>query len=324
VRRRTTGRRLIRLDETRRIRLTLTAGVLAAVITLTGCHPGRSTTTPATTRLDDDVITVGSFDFDESSVVAEVYSQGLEVAGYKVHRAYRLGPREFVGPALSAGLIEFVPEYAGTAAEFHSLGRAEPTGDAERAHAELVQAIAGTHLVALAAAPAQDANAFVVTAETSGRLNLHRLSDLTNAAAHLRFGGPPECATRPLCLIGLAQTYGVNFAEVLTLDSSGPLTVRALTNGHVDVALMFTTDPAIARDHLVELVDDRRLQPAENITPLLRREIIDRWGQAVVATIDAVSSRLTTAAVRELNNSARSEGADVADIAATWWSRVRS
>jgi osmoprotectant transport system substrate-binding protein len=291
---------------------------------LTACSNGGGSAAPAASRLDDDIITVGSFDFAESVVVAEVYSQGLEAAGYRVRREFRLGPREFVGPALSVGLVEFLPEYAGTAAEFYSLGRAKPTDDTAVTHTELERAVGAQRVVALAAAPAEDANTFVVSKPTAARLHLKTLSDLTAVAGQLKFGGPPECPKRPLCLAGLADTYGVKFGTVVTLDAGGPLTREALKDGLVDVALMFTTDPAIVDDGLVELDDDRGLQPAESITPLVRTEVVDHLGPAVVAVINAVSARLTTAAIRDLNGAAGQAGADVAAVAAAWWAGVRS
>jgi osmoprotectant transport system substrate-binding protein len=300
----------------------LVAAVTLAVL-LVACS-GSEPIASSGAQLDDDVITVGSFDFAESIVVAEVYSQGLEAAGYKVRRAFDLGPREFVGPALSAGLVEFVPEYAGTASEFYSLEDAKPSDDAGATHGELTRAVGGQGLVALAAAPAQDANTFVVSAATASRLHLKTLSDLHAVAPQLTFGGPPECPTRPLCLKGLADVYGVKFREVVTLDAGGPLTRDALREGLVDVALMFTTDPTIAADGLVELVDDRGLEPAENITPLVRAEIVARWGTDLVAVIDSISARLTTTAVRDLNAAARAENADVAAIASAWWTAVQS
>jgi osmoprotectant transport system substrate-binding protein len=289
----------------------------------TACGGHRSSVSPVS-RLNDDVITVGSFDFAESVVVAEVYSQGLEAAGYKVRREFNLGPREFVGPALSAGLVEFVPEYAGTAAEFYSLTRANPTDDVASTHAELVRAIDAHRIVALASAPAQDANTFVVSKATATRLHLEKLSDLQAVAGQLTFGGPAECPTRPLCLVGLTDTYGVKFRDVLTLDAGGPLTREALREGVVDVALMFTTDPTIVDEGLVELADDRGLQPAESITPLVRTEIVDRWGTDIVAVIDAVSAKLSTAAVRDLNAAVRAVDVDVATVASAWWSEVNS
>jgi osmoprotectant transport system substrate-binding protein len=306
-------------------RNTVLAAALAAlavtlVVACTAAAMGSSSA--RTTTLTDDAITVGSFDFTESIVLAEVYSQGLEAAGYDVHRAFGLGPREFAGPALASGLIEFLPEYAGTAAEFNSLGRAEPTEDATTTHAELERAMSGGPVVTLAGAPAQNANTFVVTATTARRLHLTALSDLTAASGQLTFGGPAECVERPLCLAGLKSVYGLSFADFLPLDVGGPMTVQALRDGLVDVALMFTTDPTIALEGLVELADDRGLQPAENITPLVRREVVDRWGTNIVDVIDAVSARLTTQAVRELNLEARRPGAVIADVVATWWSEV--
>ncbi len=295
------------------------------VVFLTACSAAREAASPSTAeQLHDDVITVGSFDFGESVLLAEVYSQGLEAAGYDVRRAFQLGPREFVGPALAAGLIELVPEYAGTAAEFYSLGRADPRDDDAVTHAELVEAVGGRPVSVLAAAPGQDANTFVVTQATADRLGVRTLSDLRPLAGQLRFGGPPECPTRRLCLAGLDDTYGLKFATFVTLDAGGPLTHDALRAGLVDVALLLTTDPLITQDELVELADDRGLQPAESITPLVRTELIDRFGPGLVGTIDAISARLSTVAIRELNGAAGHAGSDVSTVVADWWSKVGS
>jgi osmoprotectant transport system substrate-binding protein len=288
---------------------------------LAACDSSGSST-PRASPLDDRAVTVASFDFAESVVVAEVYSQGLEAAGYTVHRAFSLGPREFVGPALETGLVEFVPEYAGTASEFYSLGEAEPTGDVVVTHDELVRAVDGDPMVALAASPAEDSNTFVVTEATANRLHLESLSDLQPVANQLTFGGPPECRTRALCLVGLKNSYGLVFGQVVTLDTGGPLTRSALKEGLVDVALLFTTDPAISSQGLVELEDDRGLQPAESITPLVRKEIIDQLGPEFVDVIDSVSARLTTAEVRDLNGAASSPGTDVSAVASAWWAQV--
>jgi osmoprotectant transport system substrate-binding protein len=293
------------------------------VASFTACGSAASTAVSAT-HLDDEIITVGSFDFAESVMIAEVYSQGLEAAGYKVNRQFGLGPREFVGSALSAGLIEFVPEYAGTAAEFYSLGHSEPTEDVAVTHAELVRSLDGEPVVALDAAPAQDANTFVVTNSTARRLHLSKLSDLQPVAGKLTFGGPPECPTRLLCLAGLTDTYGLKFAGIVTVDAGGPLTHNALEEGLVDVALLFTTDPAIAGNGLVELDDDRGMQPAESITPLIRTEVVDKLGPHVVDVINALSARLTTDAVRDLNGAGARSNEDVATVAAAWLSGMTS
>jgi osmoprotectant transport system substrate-binding protein len=292
------------------------------VVLLTSCG-GSGSGAPTVSPLEDDAITVGSFDFAESVVVAEFYSQGLEAAGFKVNRAFNLGPREFVGPALKSGLVEFVPEYAGTAAEFYSIGMAEPSDDVALTHEQLVRAVDGDSVVALAASPAQDSNTFVVTQSTADRLHIKSLSDLSAIADELTFGGPPECRTRQLCLVGLEETYGLKFRQVLTLDAGGPLTRQALKEGLVDVALMFTTDPAIETQQLVELEDDRGLQPAESITPLVRKEIVDRWGPGVVDVINSLSARLTTSAVRDLNGAAAPAGTNVAAVASAFLAQGR-
>ncbi len=271
-----------------------------------------------TTALGDDAITVGSFDFPESVLLAELYSRALEARGYRVERAFGLGKREFVAPALSAGLIELLPEYAGTALTFRSLGAVQPSPDSTTTHAELVDAFAGSDIAVLAAAPAQDANTFVVTPATARSRHLARLSDLPAVATGLTFGGPAECPRRPLCLIGLQQRYGVRFKEVVSLDVGGPVTRQALNDGSVDVGVLFTTDPALA--DYVALTDDLGLQPAENVTPLLRREVEERWGPEVAEVIDEVSRLLDTGTLRQLNaaDAQRPGSDDVAAIADSW------
>jgi osmoprotectant transport system substrate-binding protein len=287
-----------------------------ALVVTAGCGGGASDRPPAS-ALGDDTITVGSFDFAESRLLAEIYSQALEGARYPVHRALSLGPREFVGPALSRGLIEVLPEYAGTALQFLSLGAARASVDTATTHATLVQALDGRPVLALAPSPAQDANAFVVTSEVAQRYGLRTLSDLAPVAPELTLGGPPECPSRPTCLLGLGRVYGLTFKHFVALDAGGPISRQALLAGDVDVALLFTTDPAITQEHLVELVDDRHLQPAENITPLVRTEVVDRWGPGLTAVLDDVSARLTTGALRDLNGAVAS-GTEPAAVAAAW------
>ena len=138
--------------------------------------------------------------------------------------------------------------------------------------------MAGRGLVAARPAPAQDANAIVVTAATAARYGLRSIADLARVAPGLVFGGPPECPGRAYCLPGLQRAYGLRFKAFIPLDAGGPLTLQALEAGNIGVALLFTTDPGIPARHLVVLADDRGLQPAENITPLVRRDVIARYG----------------------------------------------
>jgi osmoprotectant transport system substrate-binding protein len=267
--------------------------------------------------LGDQAITVASFDFPESELLAEIYGRALVIGGYEVRFKHRLGPREFVQPALAEGLVEFVPEYLGTALEFLSLGNRRPTADTDTVRAALGRVLDGGRVVALTPAPAQDANALVVTPQVAARYDLHKISDLKRVADSLTLGGPPECPTRPFCLEGLGRVYGLEFAHFLPLDAGGPLTHQALAGGHIDVALLFSTDPRIASDGLIVLADDRGLQPAENVIPLIRAEVAERWGVHLVRLVNAVSAALTTDQLRALNRRVAG-GENPAAVADQW------
>jgi osmoprotectant transport system substrate-binding protein len=264
------------------------------------------------------VITVGSFDFPESVLLAEIYGQALAAARFPVRILPNLGPRELVDPALMDGLVQLVPEYAGSALEFISLGRLSATSDAGAANRALAGSVTGRGLVAAAPAPAQDANAIVVTAATAARYGLRSIADLARVAPRLLFGGPPECPERPYCLRGLQRAYGLRFKAFIPLDAGGPLTLQALEAGYVGVALLFTTDPGIPARHLVVLADDRGLQPAENITPLVRRDVIARYGPSLVALLNRVSALLDTSTLRALDAQVELDGRGPHSVARAW------
>jgi osmoprotectant transport system substrate-binding protein len=264
------------------------------------------------------VITVGSFDFPESVLLAEIYGQALAADSFPVRILPDLGPRELVDPALMSGLVQLVPEYAGSALEFFSLGRLSATSDAEAANRALTGSVAGRGLVPASPAPAQDANAIVVTAATAARYGLRSIADLARLAPGLMFGGPPECPGRAYCLPGLKRVYGLRFKTFTPLDAGGPLTLQALEEGDIGVALLFTTDPAIPARHLVVLADDRGLQPAENITPVVRRDVIARYGPNLLAALNTVSALLDTGTLRALDARVELAGQDPRLVAGRW------
>jgi osmoprotectant transport system substrate-binding protein len=297
-----------------RYRLIGVVMVLCAVSAV-ACSSARNPK-PTPGALGDDAITVASFNFPESELLADIYATALRKGGYDVRNARALGPRELVDPALARGLVEIVPEYAGTALQFLSLGSAESAPDIVSSHAALEETLRDSNLVALDPAPAQNANATVVTPQTAARYGLRTISDLERVAGRLTFGGPPECPTRPLCLQGLEQTYGLQFESFIPLDAGGPITRAALEGGEVDVALMFTTEPLLADGRLVALEDDRALQPAENVTPILHRQVVQRWPE-VVDLLNRVSSRLTTDVLRSLNAQVAA-GGSLAAVASAW------
>ena len=274
--------------------------LVAATIVLAGCVRQSSDTTTAASVLHDDAITIASFNFPESETLADVYAIALTRAGYDVNLQLNLGARELVDPALERGLVEFVPEYAGTALAFVS-AQAERATDPETTHDLLRSAFAQRGVEVLAAAPGQDQNGVAVTGATAAKYDLQTISDLERVASQLTLGGPPECPERPFCLPGLERAYDLHFAGFTPLDSGGPVTRAAISAGQIDAGILFTSDGAIDGSHLVLLQDDRQLQPAENITPVVREEVIERYGSSFVTVVNSVSGLLTTHALRAMN-----------------------
>jgi osmoprotectant transport system substrate-binding protein len=290
---------------------------LAAVTVGSAACTGGEPTDPAGERADG-ALTIASFDFPESAVIAELYGQALADAGYRVEVLHEVGPRELLAPALERGLVEFVPEYLGTALGFFTRRPDAATADVNETYRALASELEGRGIVALEPAPAQDANGFAVTLETADRYGLETISDLVPVAGELVFGGPPECPERPLCLQGLQEVYGLSFESFSSLDASGPVTAAALRAGEVDVALLFTTSGYLGGGDLVLLRDDRELQPAENVVPVVRADLLRRLGEGFRDVVESVSRRLTTEDLVELNRLVTLEGGERGAVAGDW------
>ncbi len=282
--------------------------ILGLALVVSACGSGDG-------AVDGDPIKIGSFNFNESVIVAEIYAQGLEANGYTVERQLNLGNREVVKPALESGEIDLVPEYTGSVAGF--LG-AEQSADPDTTWEAAKTAFEELGVTLLAFSPAQDKNAYVVTAETADQYGLAKVSDLQPVASELIFGGPPECPERPLCLQGLEEVYGLEFAEFVALDAAGPITVAALDGGEIDVALLFSTQGIIAANGWISLDDDMGLNPAENLVPAIRVEVVDAYGDDLVALLDSFSEALTTEDLTELNKRADLDQEDPALLAGEW------
>ncbi|MDQ3898170.1 MAG: ABC transporter substrate-binding protein [Actinomycetota bacterium] len=291
---------------------------LVAMVLLAACSgtgPGRQ----ETQRRDAEVV-VASFNFPESTVLAEIYARAIEAAGIPVRRELDLGPRELVQPALLGGLVDVVPEYLGTS--LASLGApvdVAPT-DAGAVRDGLARALTSRGVQVLDAAPAQNQNGLVVTRATAERYRLAAVSDLAGVAGDLALAGPPECPQRPFCLSGYQRVYGLHFARFMPLDTEQQR-ATALDDGVVDVAVMFTTDGRLATGDLVLLRDDRRLQPNENVVPLLSSRAVERYGARLVDSINGVSARLTTNSLRFLNWRISIAHRDVSTEARGWLER---
>jgi osmoprotectant transport system substrate-binding protein len=290
------------------------ARIAGAALVLAACGGGghEATSAPA------EGVAVASFNFPESRLMAEIYAQALEDEGVTVRRELDLGPRELVLPALRQGRVDIVPEYLGTALTAAAPAARVDRSDPDAVSRTLADAIEPWGLRVLRYAAAQNQNGLVVTRATAERLALRTTSDLDRVARRLTLGGPPECPSRPYCLDGLAQVYGLEFAAFVPL--AGQSYVRqALEDYVIDVGVLFTTDGILAGDDLVLLDDDRGLQPVENLVPVVRSDVLDAAeGQRVAAALDEVSQRLTTANLRFLNWRVSVAGNEVAAEARGW------
>jgi osmoprotectant transport system substrate-binding protein len=265
-----------------------------------------------------DVVRFASYDFQENQILVEVYAEAARRRGVDVSVQHGIGTREVVAPALQQGVVDVVVDYLGTALLFARPAFPELPQTPEEMHAVLSRTLGGRGVAVLDAAAAEDQNGFAVTAAFAAERGIDRLSDLAPLAAELVFGGPPECPDRPLCLPGLAAVYGLEFAEVLSMPTRAA-TVEALLSGQIHVGLIETTDARLAVAPIVLLADDGRLQPRENVVPLVRSAVADRWGEQLTDALDDVSERLTTADLTELNRSVELEGLTAEDAADRWW-----
>ena len=263
-------------------------------------------------------VKLGSTNFSEQTVVAELYGQVLEASGYAVERKLNIGPREIVAPALESGQIDLYPEYLATYVVYLTKDQKKASTDAATTHRNLAEALKPKNLEVLDYAPAVDVNGFVVTKATADRHRLTRVSDLAPVARDLVLGGPPECPTREFCLLGLEQTYGLKFKDFKPLDTGGPLTVAALKANQVDVAVLFTTDAVISAEGFVLLRDDKNLQLADNIAPVVRSDLLGRAASDFRGLLNGVSKQLTTEDLMGLNRKVGLDKQDARVAAAAW------
>ena len=243
-------------------------------------------------------IIVGGFKFPESSILAQLYGQALAHAGYQVTYKLNIGTREVVAPALKNGDIDLYPGYAATDLEYWNNKAGEASGDAAATVAKMNSHIDSQGLVALTPSPAADQNAFAVTKDTQQKFNLTKLSDLAPIGNQLVLGAGPECPTRPFCLPGLQSTYGIHFKAFKPLDTDGPATRAAFKNNTIQVGLVFSSDADLNSLGLVVLDDDKHLQAADQVVPILRKTVAN---DEVKSILNKVSAGLTTADLLGLN-----------------------
>ena len=263
-------------------------------------------------------VRVGSTNFGEQVVLAEAYAQILEANGYAVERKLSLGSREIVQPALESSQIDLYPEYLATMLAFVSKGEQKGSTDAAETHRLLEETLKPRGIAVLDFAPGVNTSGFVTTRATADKLKLTRVSDLAPIGNQLVLGGPPECLQRPFCLVGLRATYGITFMDFRPLDVGGPLTTASLEGGQIDVAVVYTTDAKIAARGWVLLEDDKKLQLADNVAPVVREDLLAKAPADFRMLLNSLAPKLTTATLTEMNRKADVDRQDPKRVAGDW------
>jgi osmoprotectant transport system substrate-binding protein len=290
-----------------------TALVVVLLLLLAACAGAdEQPAGPATT------VRFASYDFAENQILVEVYAEAARRRGLPVSVQHGIGTREVVSPALEQGVVDVVVDYLGTAMAFARPEFARPPVAPEEMHAVLVRTMGGRGVDVLEPSAAEDQNGFVVTDTFAAEQDVDTLSDLVPLAPELAFGGPPECPDRPFCLLGLEQVYGLRFGAVLSMPTRGA-TLEALLSRQIDVGMLETTDARLAVAPVTLLVDDRALQPRENVVPMVRADVAERWGEPLRRALEETSAQLTTDQLIELNRAVELDGMTPAEAAASWW-----
>jgi osmoprotectant transport system substrate-binding protein len=265
-------------------------------------------------------LSIGAFNFTESQILAEVYAGALEANGYSVSITQSTN-REVLQPALESGEVQMVPEYLGTFTEFLNIKDNGPdasplaSGDVDATYAEAQVLAEKVGITVLTPSPAADQNAFAVRGDFARENGLISLSDLAalSSTTGLRLGGPPECPQRPFCQPGLESTYGIAIAEFVPLDAGGPLTKEALSQGVIDVGLIFSSDGGVVANDFVVLVDDLKLQQVDNIVPALISSAVT---PEITEILNAVSAAMTTEDLITMNKAVDIDRKKASDVAA--------
>jgi osmoprotectant transport system substrate-binding protein len=261
-------------------------------------------------------IVIGSTNFEEQAIVSNIWADVLRSAGYSVTVEPSLGTRAIVVPAIEKGQINLEPDYAASLLGFLHGGNPQKAGDNIITAIPADQkALAKYGVTVLPASKALDTNVFAVTKATAQKYHLTTLSSLKPYASKFTLGGPPECPTFAGCEPGLKKVYGLNFAGFKSLDEAGPLSVAALKNGEVQVVELFSSDGNVVSNNFVALTDNKHLEGADYILPVIRKSV-DTPG--VAKLLNAIDKKLTTNAISQLNLEVTSQQEQPSAVAQAW------
>jgi osmoprotectant transport system substrate-binding protein len=287
-------------------RFALGAIVVGASLALSGCAAGDPLATDDTAAPTDTIV-VGSQAYYSNEIIAEIYSQALENAGFTVERKFQIGQRDAYLPALESGEVDLFPEYTGNLLQFYSPDTTATTS--EDVFAELATALPAG-LTVLDQASATDQDSYNVTADFAAANNLSSLEDLAAVTTPLVLGGNAELEERPYGPAGLLEKYGVTVG----FSATGDTTVEDLLAGTVNIANVYSADPRIQTENLVTLADPKGLFLASNVVPLVNADVADQ----IADVINAVQAKLTPEGLVALNVQSTVDQLSSADIATQW------
>jgi osmoprotectant transport system substrate-binding protein len=287
---------------------------VTASLALAACGSSSpKSTSPLAPAASKGTVVIGSANFPENELLAEIYSLALSAKGVKVTDKFNIGSREVYYPEIEKGAISIVPEYNGTllTVEVDTTSTAATTS---QVNAEL-QAKLPSSLEILNSSSAQDSDSVTVTQAFAKAHHLTSIAQLKPLAHSMIFGGPPEFATRSDGLAGLKKNYGLVFKSFEPLDESGPITIAALLDGKVQAADVFTTTPQIISDHFVSLADPKFNFAAQNVTPLVYKAAMT---PTIISTLNAISAKLTTPGLLQIDTAVIADHDSYQSVAAGW------
>ena len=286
----------------------ITGVTLALSVALAGC---ASTSSLEGGDAAPETIVIGSQDYYSNEIIAEIYAQALEEAGYPVQRDFRIGQREVYVEEIESGAVDLFPEYTGPLLQFW-----EPDTPArlEDDVYEALVAAAPDGVTILDQSSATDQDAYVVTRAFADKYDLSTIDDLSHVSVPLTLGGNSEGEDRPNGPKGLAETYGVEVAFTPIEDGGGPLTVKALQDDSIQLAIIYTADPSIAANDLVALEDTRGLFLASHVVPVAS----DKLDAEAVRIVNAISAALTPEGLVALNAQSVADQSPASTIATAW------
>jgi glycine betaine/choline ABC-type transport system substrate-binding protein len=246
-------------------------------------------------------VIIGSKNFTEEFILGQIYAQALTAAGYTVKTQLNLGSEQIALRAVKSGQVDAYPEYTGTAlTSFFKKKATDVPHDEQQAYQQAKAGFAKAGLTALPPTPFTDSNGVGMLKSNADKLGISKLSDLTTKGSSLTLYGPPECAQRPDCLLGLQDVYKIKFKKFVPIDPA--LRHKVLDSGQADTAIVFTTDGQLAQGKETLLQDDKHMFPPYNVTLVFRDATLQKLGPDAQKTVALVQKGLTTAAMQELNS----------------------